>query len=58
MRRQRLFAGVLAFAVIIFLVFGQSLSGPIGFLLGDVAPASGRIAFYSDRDGDMGGIYG
>ena len=61
-RRQRLFAGVLAacvaVAAIIFLVFGQPMSGLIGLLLGrDVAPASGRIAFYSDRDGDMGGIY-
>ena len=62
MRRPWLFMGILAawfaVAVVLFLMYGQQLSGPIGFLLGrDVAPASGRIAFYSDRDGDMGGIY-
>ena len=56
-RRQRLFAGVLAIwfvgAVIIFVVLGQPMSGLIGFLLGrDVAPVPGRIAFFSDRDGD------
>ena len=58
-RRQRLFAGVLAVwfvvAVIIFLVFGQPMSGLIGFLSGgDDVPAfgPGRIVFYSDRDGD------
>ncbi len=60
-RRQRLFAGVLAVwfvvAVIIYVMFAGPMSGRIGFLLGrdlggEVAPASGRIAFYSDRDGD------
>lgn len=56
-RRQRLFAGGLAVcvavAVIAFLVFGQQISSLIGSPLDrDVAPTSGRIAFFSDRDGD------
>ena len=58
-RRQRLFAGVLALVVfvgvIIVLVFGPRMdlfSGDSGSPDGDVVSASGRIAFYSDRDGD------
>ena len=39
--------------MIAFLVFGQSTSDPIAFTSNsNVATASGRIAFYSDRDGD------
>ena len=53
-RHGRLFAGFAVAAVaVVALVYGLSASGLIGGMTGgDDAPASGRMAFVSDRGGD------